>query len=232
MPIPKAVVLTASILTALVVGWMLGATAAQSKPLDAEPIAATSTTLAAPPPTAATTPAPSTTTTSTTTTATTVATAPPPAPLEAPAETAPALADPMDRVIATYAEAIPAEWRDAVAPRLELIDGWTSLAYPNGTIEISIGHARGRLEHLRAVIAHEIGHLIAFAWGSQQFNGAAPEGWPGVSSNLAETWADCVSRAFTDLDDPSTGLPSCEDDMLTWTAAWLSAGPGSHARTS
>ena len=35
-------------------------------------------------------------------------------------------------------------------------------------------------------IAHEFGHLIAYRYGSQAFNGAAPAGWPAYSGQPAE----------------------------------------------
>ena len=228
MRVPKHAVLLVAILLSLFAGWILGAGSAHSASPDPEPSVSrpatlaetTSTTAVSMPTTAETT----TTTTAPTTTTSTLPPAPPVAP-------APAPAAPMDRARAAYAASVPAAWRDAVSPRFILIDGWTSWAFHDRTIQVSFGHATGPFEHLRAVIAHEVGHLIAFQWGSQEFNGAAPQGWPGASSNRAETWADCVSRAFTDIDDPSTGLPSCAGDALAWTKDWLAAGPAAHAPT-
>jgi hypothetical protein len=156
--------------------------------------------------------------------------APEPVPVEAPAEAPPS--DPMERVETVYREVVPAEWRAAIAVRFELIDGNTSYASPDGTVQISSVHANGRDALLRATIAHEFGHLVAFSFGSQAFNGAAPEGWPSYSDMPEEAWADCVSRALTGLDDPSHGLPSCEGDSLSWTADWMAAGPSAHHRTA
>ena len=132
---------------------------------------------------------------------------------------------------AAYESSVPAAWRSAIAVRFELIEGNTSWASHDGTIQIGTTHANGSEALLRATVAHEFGHLIAFRYGSQAFNGAAPEGWPAYSNRPEEAWADCVSRAFTGVNDPSHGLPACGGDSLSWTAGWVGAGPGAHPRT-
>ncbi len=158
--------------------------------------------------------------------------APTPAPAPAPAPAPPAPpADPMERVQAAYLSSVPAGWRDAIAVRFEVIEGNTSWAAHDGTIQIGTTHANGSESVLRATVAHEFGHLIAFRFGSQAFNGAAPEGWPAYSDRPEEAWADCVSRAFSGVNDPSHGLPSCEGSSLSWTADWVGAGPAAHPRT-
>lgn len=135
------------------------------------------------------------------------------------------------RVQAAYESSVPAAWRSTIAVHFELIEGNTSWASHDGTIQLGSSHYNGSESLLRATIAHEFGHLIAFRYGSQAFNGAAPDGWPSYSSRPEEAWADCVSRAFTGLNDPSHGLPSCEGASLSWAASWLGDGPGSHPRT-
>lgn len=161
--------------------------------------------------------------------------APAPAPVQAPppppAPPAPPV-DPAARVQAAYESSVPAAWRDAIAVRFELIEGNTSWAAHDGTIQIGSVHANGSETLLRATVAHEFGHLIAFKYGSQAFNGAAPEGWPSYSDRPEEAWADCVSRAFTSINDPSHGLPDCAGASLSWTADWTAAGPAAHTRTA
>ncbi|MGQ0431664.1 MAG: hypothetical protein ACT452_04560, partial [Microthrixaceae bacterium] len=162
--------------------------------------------------------------------------APRPAPAPAPAPVAPpppppAPVDPAARVQSAYEASVPAAWRSAITVRFELIEGNTSWASHDGTIQIGTTHANGSDALLRATIAHEFGHLVAFAYGSQAFNGAAPEGWPAYSDRPEEAWADCASRAFSGVNDPSHGLPDCAGASLSWTAEWLGAGPAAHPRT-
>jgi hypothetical protein len=180
---------------------------------------APTTTAAAPPPTAPaaarTAPAPSAA----------PAPSPPPPPPPAPP------ADPAARVQAAYESSVPAAWRGAIEVHFQLIDGNTSWASHDGTIQIGSVHYNGSDALLRATVAHEFGHLIAFRYGSQAYNGAAPDGWPAYSNLPEEAWADCVSRAFSGVNDPSHGLPDCAGDSLSWTANWLSPGPGAYART-
>lgn len=120
---------------------------------------------------------------------------------------------------------MPAAWRSAIPVRLELIGGNTSWADPAGSIQVSEAHANGSLGNLKATLAHEFGHLIAFRFGSQEYNGAAPSGWPAYSDRPEEAWADCVSQAFTGIVAPSHGLPACAGDSLDWTISWLSSRP-------
>jgi hypothetical protein len=134
-------------------------------------------------------------------------------------------------VQAAFEASVPAAWRNAIAVHFQLIDGNTSWAAHDGTIQIGSAHYNGSESLLRATVAHEFGHLIAFRFGSQAFNGAAPEGWPAYSSSPEEAWADCVSRAFSGVNDPSHGLPACAGSSLSWTADWVAGGPDAHART-
>lgn len=126
---------------------------------------------------------------------------------------------------------MPVAWRSAIAVRLQVIGGSTSWAAHDGTISIGERIVTGSEALLRTTIAHELGHLIAFRYGSQAYNGAAPTGWPSYSEAPEEAWADCVSRAFTGVDDASHGLPSCRDRSLSWSADWLAQGPAAHPQT-
>lgn len=181
----------------------------------------------APAPVTTVAPAPRTVVPAPTTTAPRPAVKAAPAPAPAPAPPT----DPAVRVQATYEAVVPAAWRDAIAVNFKLIEGDTSWAAHDGTIQIGSVHYNGSDALLKATIAHEFGHLIAFRYGSQAFNGAAPEGWPAYSSRPEEAWADCVSRAFSGVNDPSHGLPACSGDSLSWTASWVSPGPDAHPVT-
>src|SRR3546814_17246735 len=64
--------------------------------------------------------------------------------------------------------------------------------------DLSQGHINAGPAIVRAVLAHEFGHLIAFRYGSQAFTGAAPQAWPSYSSRPEEAWADCVATANTE----------------------------------
>jgi hypothetical protein len=115
--------------------------------------------------------------------------------------------------------------------RLEIIEGNTSWASPSGVIQISSAHMSGSSAHLRATLAHEFGHLVAFRYGDSAYNGAAPKGWPSYGPRPEESWADCVSQAFTGIVDPSHGLPPCSGASLAWTQDWLGQGPAAHTPT-
>ncbi len=157
---------------------------------------------------------------------------PPPPPAAAPSPPPPpAPPDPAARVRHAFDAAVPAAWRGAIPVRFELIGGATSWASPDGTIQVSDYHASAGEDLLRSVLAHEYGHLIAFRYGSQRYNGAAPEGWPAYSDRPEEAWADCVAQAMTGIVDPSHGLPPCAGSSLSWTSTWLDAGPAAHPRT-
>ena len=175
------------------------------------------TTVAAPPTTAAPAPAPAAARTGTGSCPRSPAARPP--------------STPATRVQMAYESSVPAAWRSAITVRFELIEGNTSWAAHDGTIQIGSVHANGSDALLRATVAHEFGHLVAFRYGSQAFNGAAPDGWPAYSSRPEEAWADCVSRALSGVNDPSHGLPACGGSSLSWTADWVGAGPGAHPRT-
>ncbi len=175
---------------------------------------------------------------SATPTATPTGAAPAPAPPEtAPTPPAPPAPVPAasrrDRVEDALRGAVPPAWLAATSPRIEIIPGATSFAHGDGLIEVGTTHADGSDAHLADVLAHEVGHLVAFGWGTQRFAGAAPEGWPAPagSADPAEAWADCVQLVFTGRVNPSHGLAPCPEDARRWTETWLAAGPDAHGRT-
>lgn len=100
-----------------------------------------------------------------------------------------------------------------------------SWAEPSGRILVSEAHATGPDAVLKTGLAHEFGHLIAFRYGSREYNGAAPSGWPAYSDRPEEAWADCVATVFTGVSAPPYGLPACSGEPLSWTRSWLAAGP-------
>src|SRR3546814_18600979 len=107
-----------------------------------------------------------------------------------------------------------------------------SWASSSGTIQVSQGHINAGPAIVRAVLAHEFGHLIAFRYGSQAFTGAAPQGWPSYSSRPEEAWADCVAQAFTGVVHPSHGLPACGGGSRSFTGHWHDQAPAPPPRTS
>jgi hypothetical protein len=137
----------------------------------------------------------------------------------------------MERIRIAFETSVPAAWRSAIPVRFSVVAGDTSRAWSDLRIEVASAHVNGSEALLRTVVAHEVGHLIAFRYGAQRPFGSAPEGFPAYSDRPEEAWADCVSHTFTGIDDPSHGLPSCRDGALSWARSWLGAGPAAHART-
>jgi hypothetical protein len=134
------------------------------------------------------------------------------------------------RIENAFVASISAGWRTAIPVRLVVISGQTSWASPGGEIRVAVSHADASMPKLRAVLAHEFGHLIAFRYGAQTYNGAAPEGWPAYGARPEEAWADCVSQAATGVLEP-LGRPPCGGASLSWTRQWLAAGPSAHPVT-
>jgi hypothetical protein len=141
-------------------------------------------------------------------------------------------ASPAEHLQASFEATVPAAWRADITVQLESIDGSTSWGWPTGLIQVGTAHLTRGEDTLRTTLAHEFGHLIAYAYVSQAFHGAAPAGWPAYGNEPAEAWADCVARAFTGVDLPSHGLPSCAGAALSWAATWLAAGPSAHQRAA
>lgn len=186
--------------------------------------APTTTTTVAPTTTAAPAPPPAPPTTSPTAPPAPPPPTPAPAPAPAPAPTAVPSAEEV------YRQVIPSAWRAVFSVRFEHIAGNTSWASSNGTIKIAERHRANR-SVLAVTIAHEFGHLIAWRYGTQAYNGAPPSGWPAYSQRPEEAWGDCVSQVFTGIIGPSHGLPPCGGSSLSWTHAWLGSGPNSHPVT-
>jgi hypothetical protein len=161
--------------------------------------------------------------------------APVPAPPRPPAPPPPGPVDPggsgVARALAVLDADVPAAWRAAIAPRVESRSGNTSWARTDGVLEFGNFHLAGDWQHLRTVVTHEFGHLIAYRYGSQAFLGAAPPGFGYAGPHPEEMWADCVARAVTGNVDPSHGLEPCGGAPLEFARAFLAAGPAAHART-
>jgi hypothetical protein len=161
--------------------------------------------------------------------------APPPTATPTAAPMSPPTGDPggsgVARAQAALDGAVPAVWRSVLAPRIEEIGGTTSWANTDGSLRFGSFHLGGPWQHLRTVMAHELGHLVAFRYGSQAFLGAAPAGFPYTGSHPEEMWADCVARTFTGNIDPSHGLTPCDGDALGFARAFLAGGPEAHRRT-
>lgn len=161
----------------------------------------------------------------------------PPAPAPAPTpqqDPQPAAAEPTgtdaERIERGYTTAVPAAWRRAITASFEVIPGSTSWASSTGRISIAEDHM-ATSDLLVDVIAHEFGHLIAFRYGSQEYAGAPPAGWPAPADRPEEAWADCVQRVFLGRSNPSHGLPPCEGEQLRAAQRWLDQGPDAHTRT-
>ncbi|MFP5322593.1 MAG: hypothetical protein ACLGIC_12220 [Acidimicrobiia bacterium] len=148
---------------------------------------------------------------------------PRPAPQPAPAESR------EQRIVRAYEAGVPAAWRQAISVRFEVIEGEWSWAHTNGLIQVARSHADGGFDTLTDLLAHEFGHLIAFRYGTGEYVGAPPEGWPAPSSRPEEAWADCVQRAFTGRVTSTHGQAPCDGEPLRWAAAWLAEGPAAHA---
>lgn len=191
--------------------------------------APTTTTTAAPPPppptTTTTVPVPATVpvttprprVTTTTTPPTTVAPAASAAPVDGPAYA-------MDLV----RQVVPANWLAKVPVHIQVIAGTTSWSSWGGLIEIDEWHLfKATTAHAENTLAHEWGHQVAWRYGTDVYNGAPPAGFP---SSGAEQWADCVAEALTGTSHPSSGLGRCPSDALSFTSAFLAAGPGTPLR--
>lgn len=143
--------------------------------------------------------------------------APEPAPVSSPP--APALSG-LARADAAMRQAVPAHWLNAVSPQLASIPGPTSWAHTHGTISVGTYHSdRASWGRLQSVMAHEVGHLIAFRYGTGDYLGAPPAGWPGPRD--PEVFAECVAVAW----GVPHGSGPCPSDALNWTANFLVSGP-------
>lgn len=133
----------------------------------------------------------------------------------------PGTADLELRVVVAYDTTIPHRWRHTVTG-LGLKGGDASWAYPDGRILISEHHANGDWERLRAVVAHEVGHAIAFRYGSGAYHGAGPADFDAPAGlDGAERWSNCVAAALTGYTLRSSGPSACDDAGARWALEWL-----------
>jgi hypothetical protein len=177
------------------------------------------TTTAAPPPPTTEAPAPRPAAAPRPTTATTAA--PPPA---APPGDGPAYAmDLLRRVV-------PARWLAVLPVTVSVISGKTSWSSFSGLIEIGDWHLYHAVDRAENTLAHEWGHQVAWHYGTDQYEGAPPAGFPYSGRTPEEQWADCVAQALTGTVYPSSGLGACPSDALAFTRSFLDAGPGPKLR--
>ncbi|WP_436794145.1 hypothetical protein [Actinospongicola halichondriae] len=144
----------------------------------------------------------------------------PPAPEPAPAPTPsidPGPAAGLERARAAIEAYVPARHRDRVDYVLEWIPGNTSWAWPNRLVQIGAGQADDSWDHIAFVAVHEIGHLVAYEYGTNAYLGAPPTGFPGAG-NAAEVWADCYAFALTGFEWDM----HCNADQKAWTRNWIS----------
>jgi hypothetical protein len=195
-------------------------------------LAPTTTTTTAPPPPPTTVPAP-------TTTAPRRVVAPAPSPSAPTPPTAvagtsvvqqPAAAATPEYAAELLAEAVPGRWRAAIPVSFQVIAGRTSWSSFSGLIQVGDGQLTSAVPHATFIIAHEFGHLIAWHYGTDAFNGAGPAGFPYTGQMPEEMWADCVAQAFTGSSYPTPGLHGCPSDALAFTTQFLTSGPGAKLR--
>jgi hypothetical protein len=129
--------------------------------------------------------------------------------------------DEENRVFALYHEAVPDHWEARITPEMYGIEGSTSYAYSPRTIYLAEYHLNSSDRYLQVIIAHEYGHLIAFKYGTGEYLGAPPEGWPPRTDRPEEHWADCVQQVFLGFAEPTRGLPPCEGEQLSWASEYL-----------
>jgi hypothetical protein len=190
-----------------------------------------------------TTGAPTTTQAPTTTTTveppappTTEAPAPPPAP-EPPAaraaSTAATAAPPVDGpgyALDLLRQVVPAPWLAALPVRVAVIGGQTSWSSWSGLIQVSSWHLFHAVDRAQNTLAHEWGHQVAWHYGTDEYEGSPPAGFPYGGRTPEEQWADCVAQVLTGTVYPSSGLGACPGAALSFTRAFLDAGPGPKLR--
>ena len=186
----------------------------------------TTTTLAPPPPPAPTTTRAPRPTTTTTAPPSTVA---PPSVVNEPAPAAPSATP--EYAMSLLGQVVPARWLAAVPVRFQVIPGQTSWSSWGGLIEIGEWHLMSSVARAKNVLTHEWGHEVAWLYGTDDYNGAPPAGFPYRGPNTEEQWADCVAEALTGTSYPTGGLGRCPGDALTFTAAFFAKAPGPRLRT-
>lgn len=143
---------------------------------------------------------------------------------EATAHLDPGGSDPRARALAAYETAVPEAWRTAAPINLQLRGGSTSLSYQSGTVAVGT-RQMNTWRHALYVLAHEWGHQAAFQFGTGNYLGAPPIGFPGRAILLrAEQFAECVAQSLVGYRWPNP-YPRCSDAALAWTVNWLSNGP-------
>jgi hypothetical protein len=149
--------------------------------------------------------------------------APAPAPAPAAAPTAPSATS--DYAMSLLRQVVPSSWLNVVPVHFEIIAGKTSWSSFGGLIEVGDWQLTSSVGRARFTLAHEWGHQLAWGYGTDEFNGAAPAGFPYNGRIPEEQWADCVAQALTGTSYPSGGLGACPGDALAFARQFLNAGP-------
>jgi hypothetical protein len=122
-------------------------------------------------------------------------------------------------------QVVPSSWLNVVPAHFEIISGKTSWSSFGGLIEMGDWQLTSSVGRAKFTVSHEWGHQLAWKYGTDQFNGAAPAGFPYTGPMPEEQWADCVAQSLTGTSYPSGGLHGCPSDSLAFTQHFLSAGP-------
>lgn len=128
--------------------------------------------------------------------------------------------------MALLREVVPAIWLEAVMVRVEVIPGRTSWSYQGGLIEIGAWQLNSSERRARNTLAHEWGHQAAWKYGTDDYNGAPPAGFPYSGRKGEEMWSDSVGEVLTGVVNPTGGLPPCSTQAQSFTHEFLDAGPG------
>jgi hypothetical protein len=142
----------------------------------------------------------------------------------------PAAAATPDYARQLLATTVPARWLAAIPVSFEVIAGKTSWSSFSGLIQVGDWQLTHSVADAKFTLVHEFGHLIAWHYGTDAFNGAGPAGFPYTGQMPEEMWADCVATAFTGTSYPTRPLSGCPSDALAFTSRFLASGPGAKLR--
>ena len=125
---------------------------------------------------------------------------------------------------------VPGRWLAAIPVSFQVISGKTSWSSFSGLIQVGDWQLTHSVGDAKFTLTHEFGHLIAWHYGTDAFNGAGPAGFPYSGQLPEEMWADCVAQSFTGTSYPTYPLGPCPSDALAFTTQFLASGPGAPLR--